>query len=104
MWSYGANWNVQRAKRKWCIDFIVDLFGGASRARTDDLIVANDALSQLSYSPTRRWVYFFDFISRRPIPPTHAILKSSRPYAASTARVSKRRSAAHLKSKAIIYW
>ena len=25
--------------------------GGASRARTDDLIVANDALSQLSYSP-----------------------------------------------------
>jgi hypothetical protein len=31
-------------------------FGGASRARTDDLIVANDALSQLSYSPTPRWV------------------------------------------------
>src|ERR1035441_11020800 len=29
------------------------LFGGASRDRTDDLIVANDALSQLSYSPTR---------------------------------------------------
>ena len=28
--------------------------GGASRDRTDDLIVANDALSQLSYSPTRR--------------------------------------------------
>jgi hypothetical protein len=28
-------------------------YGGASRARTDDLIVANDALSQLSYSPTR---------------------------------------------------
>src|SRR5579864_3783625 len=26
--------------------------GGASRDRTDDLIVANDALSQLSYSPT----------------------------------------------------
>ena len=39
----------------------VDLFyippkgvGGASRDRTDDLIVANDALSQLSYSPKRR--------------------------------------------------
>ena len=31
--------------------FRVD-FGGASRARTDDLVVANDALSQLSYSPT----------------------------------------------------
>ena len=28
-------------------------FGGASRDRTDDLIVANDALSQLSYSPTK---------------------------------------------------
>ena len=27
-------------------------YGGASRDRTDDLIVANDALSQLSYSPT----------------------------------------------------
>ena len=32
-----------------------ELFGGASRDRTDDLIVANDALSQLSYSPTRGW-------------------------------------------------
>ena len=31
-------------------------FGGASRDRTDDLIVANDALSQLSYSPTLREV------------------------------------------------
>ena len=28
------------------------VIGGASRDRTDDLIVANDALSQLSYSPT----------------------------------------------------
>src|SRR5437762_273611 len=28
-------------------------FGGAGRDRTGDLIVANDALSQLSYSPTR---------------------------------------------------
>ncbi len=26
-------------------------FGGASRDRTDGLVVANDALSQLSYSP-----------------------------------------------------
>jgi hypothetical protein len=29
-------------------------YGGASRARTDGLVVANDALSQLSYSPTKR--------------------------------------------------
>jgi hypothetical protein len=27
-------------------------FGGRDRGRTGDLIVANDALSQLSYSPT----------------------------------------------------
>ena len=27
-------------------------FGGADRDQTDDLVVANDALSQLSYSPT----------------------------------------------------
>ena len=33
--------------------FIGDNSGGASRPRTGDLIVANDALSQLSYSPTR---------------------------------------------------
>ena len=33
------------------IDFTGVLYGGASRDRTDDLIVANDALSQLSYSP-----------------------------------------------------
>src|ERR1700735_3087338 len=29
-------------------------FGGAKRDRTADLLVANEALSQLSYSPTRR--------------------------------------------------
>ena len=30
---------------------VVDLFGGAERDRTADLLVANEALSQLSYSP-----------------------------------------------------
>jgi hypothetical protein len=30
---------------------VIEEIGGASRDRTDDLIVANDALSQLSYSP-----------------------------------------------------
>ena len=39
----------------------MDKFGGASRDRTDDLIVANDALSQLSYSPTVAGC--FDFTS-----------------------------------------
>src|SRR5215471_7850575 len=33
------------------VENIESEFGGASRDRTDDLIVANDALSQLSYSP-----------------------------------------------------
>jgi hypothetical protein len=43
---------------------VVERFGGASRDRTDDLIVANDALSQLSYSPTGRLDrWFADFIS-----------------------------------------
>jgi hypothetical protein len=32
---------------------VLGKYGGASRDRTDDLIVANDALSQLSYSPVR---------------------------------------------------
>ena len=36
--------------------FCWDLFGGASRDRTDGLVVANDALSQLSYSPTCGWI------------------------------------------------
>ena len=33
---------------------IVEFFGGAKRDRTADLLVANEALSQLSYSPTNR--------------------------------------------------
>jgi hypothetical protein len=37
---------------------VVERFGGASRARTDGLVVANDALSQLSYSPTARTNYW----------------------------------------------
>ena len=43
---------------------VTEKIGGASRDRTDDLIVANDALSQLSYSPTGRLDRrFADFIS-----------------------------------------
>ena len=33
---------------------MIDLFGGADRDRTDDLLNAIQALSQLSYGPTRR--------------------------------------------------
>jgi hypothetical protein len=32
----------------------IDLVGGASRDRTDDLFHAMEALSQLSYSPVRK--------------------------------------------------
>ncbi len=53
--------------------------GGASRDRTDDLIVANDALSQLSYSPARWRVYFFDFTSRSAISPRQLMLKTGAP-------------------------
>ena len=46
------------------LSFVWDENGGASRDRTDDLIVANDALSQLSYSPTVRLKkYSNDFTS-----------------------------------------
>ena len=31
---------------------LAEIFGGAERDRTADLLVANEALSQLSYSPT----------------------------------------------------
>src|SRR5208337_3539303 len=54
---------------------VIEKIGGASRARTDDLIVANDALSQLSYSPARWRVYFFDFTSRSAISPRQLMLK-----------------------------
>src|ERR1700676_2067183 len=40
------------------IENIESEFGGASRDRTDDLIVANDALSQLSYSPMSGWIAY----------------------------------------------
>gem|GEM_PF-2949306 len=43
--------------RTYC--FAWDLFGGASRDRTDGLVVANDALSQLSYSPTMAGTNYF---------------------------------------------
>jgi hypothetical protein len=42
------------------------MVGGASRDRTDDLIVANDALSQLSYSPTGRLELYLDHFSSHP--------------------------------------
>ena len=41
------------AQKDKLIRQVIDKNGGASRDRTDDLIVANDALSQLSYSPLR---------------------------------------------------
>jgi hypothetical protein len=55
--SLGLTPAISRGNRAMCdercqIARNLKLYGGASRDRTDDLIVANDALSQLSYSPT----------------------------------------------------
>jgi len=52
---YGPISRFSNAQRNGCNRRqVVEKIGGASRDRTDDLIVANDALSQLSYSPTVR--------------------------------------------------
>jgi hypothetical protein len=53
-----VNWNVLERKLKNDICKLLS-FGGASRDRTDDLIVANDALSQLSYSPLQQRSFLF---------------------------------------------
>jgi hypothetical protein len=42
------------ARGMWTLlEFFGCVIGGAKRDRTADLLVANEALSQLSYSPTR---------------------------------------------------
>src|SRR3954468_7759611 len=46
---------------------VIERLGGASRDRTDDLIVANDALSQLSYSPIPCEDDRCDFIRHPPL-------------------------------------
>jgi hypothetical protein len=56
---------------------VIEKIGGASRDRTDDLIVANDALSQLSYSPVRMFGVPDYFISLPPKPPTSEPLQTS---------------------------
>ena len=45
--------------------------GGASRDRTDGLVVANDALSQLSYSPTVECLFDFQLILSAFVLPHH---------------------------------
>jgi hypothetical protein len=51
-----SNWDEMGRKGRSESSQVIEKLGGASRDRTDDLIVANDALSQLSYSPTRAWL------------------------------------------------
>ena len=43
-----------RAVRRACDRLDIETFGGAERDRTADPLVANQVLSQLSYSPTNR--------------------------------------------------
>ena len=47
-----SNEETTRANRARALNSLGKSFGGRDRGRTGDLIVANDALSQLSYSPT----------------------------------------------------
>jgi hypothetical protein len=42
----------------FCTDELLVPTGGARRDRTDDLLLAKQALSQLSYGPYRRWCAF----------------------------------------------
>jgi hypothetical protein len=57
--GYRHYWTQNRRKLSlfvitWTLlDFLGSGIGGAKRDRTADLLVANEALSQLSYSPTR---------------------------------------------------
>jgi hypothetical protein len=51
-WSGKFYTCYERSLRLLMLQYPAD-FGGAGRDRTGGLIVANDALSQLSYSPTR---------------------------------------------------
>ena len=44
----GNRHNAKTCNKTRNLSFI---FGGADRDRTDDLVIANDALSQLSYGP-----------------------------------------------------
>ena len=55
-------------------------FGGASRDRTDGLVVANDALSQLSYSPTLVLDGLDHFISASIVSTTGRATEMSTPY------------------------
>ena len=48
----------ERSKTTSNFNHIVDAAGGAEGDRTPDLIIANDALSQLSYSPVQRMAAF----------------------------------------------
>ena len=44
------------------LTFVRFLNGGRDRDRTDDLLVANEALSQLSYTPENRQQHYFQHI------------------------------------------
>jgi hypothetical protein len=50
--GYDTNNDTKVPMRSVPMPHVIDSFGGAERDRTADLLVANEALSQLSYSPT----------------------------------------------------
>jgi hypothetical protein len=53
------------------------VFGGVERDRTADLLVANEALSQLSYNPTHRLMH--DFPLNRTFPSVPAQGRTLKP-------------------------
>ena len=53
--------NTSQARmRTWLLLPRIKIAGGANRDRTDDLLLAKQALSQLSYGPASRWLVGLD--------------------------------------------
>jgi hypothetical protein len=63
-----AFWSRTKSKRRHSARFHLDPeIGGGERDRTDDLLLAKQALSQLSYTPDRnRWWVWLDSNQRPP--------------------------------------
>src|ERR1700722_11083432 len=73
--------SLRRANSFFSTNEIAEPSGGARRDRTDDLLLAKQALSQLSYGPAPvgdEWLFFVGFpsrSSRRLAPPAFATLR-----------------------------
>jgi hypothetical protein len=50
-WAFGETCGFACRPRSNCVRPVVEVAGGGERDRTDDLLLAKQALSQLSYTP-----------------------------------------------------